>query len=384
MARKAGEGSGAGMAPTQIAKLWAGGKLPRTVLLCGQETALREDALAALRKAAFADGDGGMSWVVMYGPRPGAAGEGEPLSPAAVLDEVCTRPMFGDPDEPKVVVVRQAEGFFTAAESRDVFERNLDTIPDKATLVLELADPGRIKATNYYKKVTAAGGLVNCEPLRNQWGLDGAGSPLAEELERRAKALGLNLTPRAAVALIERSGQTLGVLEEELAKLALTLGAGEGKSVPVDEGQIEQICASTRLVGAFEFADAVAERDLKGAWEALGAIFARGLGDHKKPGRVVSSESEIAMRLLGALTYALTSLQDLRARIDATGNEQAAYAELKLFGFRADKARRQLRKHTGPSLRKAMEALLRANLDLRGSMDRRLALEKMVLEICRA
>lgn len=385
MARKGSEGGGAAgaMAPAGIAKAWAKGKLPRAVLLYGQEAALREEAIGAIRKAAFADGDGGMAWVVMHGPRPGAAGDQEALTPAAVLDEVRTRPMFGDPDEPKVVVIRQADGFFATADNRDVFERNLDKLPGNSALVFEVADPGRLKTTNFFKKIGAAGGLVDCEPLRSQWGLDGAGSPLAEELERRARALGLNLTPRAGVALIERSGQTLGVLEEELAKLALTLGGGEGKAIEVNEGHVEKICADTRLVGAFEFADAVAERDLKGAWEALGAIFGKGLGDHKKPGRVVSNEAEISMRLLGALTYALTQLQDLRGLIDAGRSEFDACKEAKLFGFRADKARRQIRKHTSASLRKAMEALLRANLDLRSSAGRQNALEKMVLEICR-
>ncbi|MCW8133652.1 MAG: hypothetical protein KIS92_25125 [Planctomycetota bacterium] len=384
MARKSSEGSGGGgIAPAQVLQAWAKGRLPGMALICGQETALREEAIANLRKAAFRDGDGGMAWVVLHGPRPGS-GDAEPLTPAAVLDEVRTRPMFGDPDDPKVVLVRQAEGFFANADFRDVFERNLGEMPENACLALEIADPGRLKSTNFYKKVAAAGGLVACEPLRDQWGNDQAGSPLVEELERRAKALGLNLTPRAAVALIERSGHTLGVLEEELAKLALTLGAGGGKAVTVDEGQIEAICADTRLVGAFEFADAVAERNLKGAWEALGAVFAKGLGDHKKPGRVVSNESEIAMRLLGALTFAITQLQDVRALIDAGRSEFDACKEAKLFGFRADKARRQLRKHTAQSLRACVEALFRANLDMRTGTDRQAALEKMIVEMCRA
>jgi len=307
------------------------------------------------------------------------------VTPAAVLDELFTRPMFAEPNSLKVVVVRQAEGLFATAELREPFERKLEKIPDEAVLVAEFADPGRLKSTRFYKMVEQGGGCIDCSPLaeRDRFSSGGPDSQLASELARRAKGLNLELNPRATMALLERCGQTLGILEEELAKLALALGATEGQTVKVGEEDIARVCAHTRLVGAFEFADALAERDLKKSWEALGAVFSHGLGDYKKPGRVVTNENEIAMRLLGALTWKLTQLQDVRAALDGGVREFEAMKEAKLFGFRAEQARRALRKHTSVSLRKAVEALFRINLDLRTGQERKMLLERLTLEICR-
>lgn len=365
-------------APGEVAKAWAGGKLPAAVLLVGAESALREEALKGIRQAAFGTRDGGMNWVIYHGPQ----NQQEPnaLDPATVLDEVCTRPMFGDPDEQKVVVVRQADLFVHA--HRETLERNIPKIPDKTTLVIEVAQPGTFKNTRLYKLFAEGGAAIDCAPPEAR-DFGGGDAPLNIEVERRARALGLDLDHAAVTALLDRSSHTLGVLLEELAKLALALGAGDEKRVKVTEKEIAEVCARTRLVDPFEFADAVGERDLKRALETLGAIFAHGLGDYKKPGRVVTNESEIAMRMLAAVTYKLTQLQDLRAAIDARIPEFEAFKAAKLFGFRQEGARRALRKHTTATLREAMEALLRANLEIRTGHNKAEVMERLAWSVCR-
>lgn len=364
--------------PGEVAKAWADGKLPSAVLVVGAESALREEALKGIRQAAFGSSDGGMNWVVYHGPQ--NAQEPNALDPASVLDEVCTRPMFGDPDEPKVVVVRQADLFVNA--HREILERNIPKIPDRTTLVLEVSQPGTFKSTRLYKQFAEAGAAVDCAPPDGR-DFGGGDAPLQVEIDRRARALGLDLDHASLAALLDRSSHTLGVLLEELAKLALALGASEEKRVKVTEKDILDVCAQTRLVDPFEFADAVGERDIKRALETLGAIFAHGLGDYKRPGRVVTNESEIAMRLLAAVTYKLTQLQDLRAAIDARVPEFEAFKAAKLFGFRQEGARRALRKHTSATLREAMEALLRANLELRTGRGKMDVLEQLAWSVCR-
>lgn len=367
-----------GVAPAQVAKAWAKGKLPRAALVVGAESALREQALAGVREAAFAGADPGMGWVVLHAD---AGEEAQDLLPASVLDEIRTRPMFADPDAPKVVVIRHADEYLNKADVRDVFERNLEAIPGDATLVFEVAQAGRLKSTRLYKALQKENAVVECDPLSHFGGPD---SPLSAEVERRARALGLKMNLAAVKALIDRSGQHLGVLEEELSKLSLSLGAQEDQAVAVTEADVARICADARLVGAFEFADAVAERNRKAALEALGAIFAHGLGDHKKPGRVVTNEANIAMRLLGALTYKLTQLQDAQAGLDKGLREDAAFREAKAFtGFQQQGVRRALRMHNAKSLRACMEALMNANLALRTGAGRREALERLVWDVCR-
>jgi DNA polymerase III delta subunit len=371
-------GSAIAPAPGEVAKVWAGGKLPSAVLLIGAETAIREEALKGIRQAAFGNSDGGMNWVIYHGPQ----NQQEPnaLDPATVLDEVCTRPMFGAPDEQKVVVVRQADLFVNA--HREILERNIPRIPDRTTMVIEVAQPGTFKNTRLYKLFAEGGAAIDCAPLESR-DFGGGDAPLNVEVERRARALGLDLDHAAVTALLDRSSHTLGVLLEELAKLALALGADDEKRVHVTAKDVAEVCARTRLVDPFEFADAVGERDLKRALETLGAIAAHGLGDYKRPGRVVTNENEITMRLLAAVTYKLTQLQDLRAAIDARIPEFEAFKAAKLFGFRQEGAQRALRKHTTASLREAMEALLRANLELRSSQGKMEVMERMAWSVCR-
>src|SRR5437879_2266718 len=82
---------------------WTRATLPRVILIIGPESALREEAIAAIKKAAFGahNSDG---WFVQHGAI--SNNESDALTPASVLDEVCTQSMFAAEDELKVVLVR--------------------------------------------------------------------------------------------------------------------------------------------------------------------------------------------------------------------------------------------------------------------------------------
>src|ERR1700759_4600952 len=95
---------------------WTVKTLPRLLLVIGAESALRAEALAAVKSAAFGEEDPGMSWVLYHGPSNQSEGA---LTPADVLDEVCTASMFASPGEMKVVVVKQADYFLTTKDLRE-------------------------------------------------------------------------------------------------------------------------------------------------------------------------------------------------------------------------------------------------------------------------
>lgn len=363
-------------APAKKAGTWGPKSLPRLILIIGPENVLREEALAKVKKAAFGDGDGGMNWVVMHGPV--NKNEADALTPAAFLDETCTSSMFGGEDELKVVVVRQADIFLSDKEYREILVRAQERIPDTSTLVLDAANPTNLKTTNFYKDLDKAGAVINCESLTDRWGNT---QELELEIEKRAKSRKLKLAPGALNALLERSARNLGVIDEELDKLALALQPSDANEpIPVTEQDVAEFCASTRTFNAFNFADAVVERDLKHALEILGAIFDRGIADSAKPGKVVTNDSTIAMLLLGALTWRITQLQDFQALLDSGKNEYAAFGEMKLFGPRQEAFKRTMRKHNTFTLRRCMEALYRANLNLRrgGGARPQEVLEEMV------
>src|ERR1043165_597919 len=158
---------------------WTRATLPRVVLVAGPEAALRDEGIAAVKKAAFGESvsDG---WVVLHGAL--TSNESDALTPAAVLDEVCTRSMFAAPDELKVVLVRGAD--MLLEKHFRVFEDNLDAIPDGAVLVLEAASYGRLKTTNLYKKVAARGAVIECDALAGEFNT----SVLEAELENDTRA----------------------------------------------------------------------------------------------------------------------------------------------------------------------------------------------------
>jgi DNA polymerase III delta subunit len=356
---------------------WTRATLPRVVLVAGPEAALRDEGIAAVKKAAFGESvsDG---WVVLHGAL--TSNESDALTPAAVLDEVCTRSMFAAPDELKVVLVRGAD--MLLEKHFRVFEDNLDAIPDGAVLVLEAASYGRLKTTNLYKKVAARGAVIECDALAGEFNT----SALEAEVEKRARAHGLVLTHGALLALLARSSKSVSVIEEELSKLALVLGPPSGADAPapapvqVSEHDIAEICATTHTATPFHFVDALLDGDARTALETLGTLFDRGIADTKKPGKLITQEDAIVIIVLGALTFKLSQVQDVRVALDAGKPEHMAFTDAKVFGFRQDAMRRTVRKHTGASLRRAVDALFHTYLDLRrgGGVDPRATMERLV------
>jgi DNA polymerase III delta subunit len=268
--------------------------------------------------------------------------------------------MFASGDELKVVLLRQADVFL--GKYYAVLEEHLDRIPSTSTLILEASGWGKLKSTRFFKALAERKAVVECDALIGKFG----DSPeLETEVDRRARARGLQLNHGALLALLNRSAKNLAVIEEELDKLALVLKAGGADGVPVTEQNIEELCASTATYNAFNFVDAVLDRSAARALEVLGGLMERGLSDSNKPGKVITQEGSIAMVVLGALTWKMAQLQDLQAALDAGTREFDAFKTAKIF-YRQDAVRATLRKHSAASLRRCVEALFQANMNLRG------------------
>ena len=359
---------------------WTRDSLPRVVLIIGPEAALREDAIAAAKKAALGEGEAeaGINWIVKHGPL--NQNEPEALTPADVLDELCTASMFSSGDELKVVLVRQADVFLKRYFA--VLEDNYKNIPKTSTLLLEASGYGNMKSTRFYNMLAENRGVIDCDALAGKFGDSG---DLEAEVSRRALEKGLVLQHGALVALMNRSAKTLSVLDEELSKLALALKppdeAGQPSTgIKVSEEDIEEICATTATFNAFNFADAVLDRNARQSLEVLGSLLDRGLADSAKPGKVITSEGAIAIMLFAALNYKLCQLQDLRAAMDNGSSENEAYKTAKVPFFRQNAMAATLRKHTGATLRRCMDALFQANLNMRmgGGTNPRDVMEEMV------
>ena len=173
----------------------------------GDETFLRRQAILCLRSAVLGGDDGDFSLTSFDG-------RGTPLRD--VLDELSTVAMFGGGR--RLVVVEGADDF--VSRWRAELEDYLDRPSRSGVLVLDLDSlPSN---TRLYKLIAGKGVLVDCHaptPARlTKW--------LSDWAKRRHS---VQLSAAAAEALAEIVGPELGLLDQELAKLALT--AGEDRKI---------------------------------------------------------------------------------------------------------------------------------------------------------
>lgn len=137
-----------------------------------------------------------------------------------------------------------------AADMR-VIEPVLKALPPETTVVFFGREEGRTKvADRLIAAVRAAGGDISTEMTVKPW-----------ELPRwavgQARALGLELHPAAARALVNHVGERQQRLLRELEKLALELG--DGARVGLE--QIEEMTASSAERKSWTLADALVARD---------------------------------------------------------------------------------------------------------------------------
>lgn len=133
--------------------------------------------------------------------------DGERAELADVLDELRSFAMFGGH---KLVIVRGADDFIT--RFREQLEKYLSSPVDSATLIMR-CDVLQ-KNTRIYKLIDKLGGICICEPPRE----------LMSWITNRAKtAHGLAFTAETSRLLADLVGSDLGRLDNELAKLALSV-----------------------------------------------------------------------------------------------------------------------------------------------------------------
>lgn len=163
-----------------------------------------------------------------------------PLS--TVLDELRS---YGLMAGHKLVVVDEADQFFSAEERRRAMERYAAEPMAEATLLLRAQNwrPG-----NFDKAVAKVGVILKCEAPTDADAARWCG--LRAEGHHRMK-----IEPAAAALLVERVGPELARLDSELGKLAVGAGAA-GKSA-IDRAMVIELVGTTREEQAWEIQEAI-------------------------------------------------------------------------------------------------------------------------------
>jgi len=189
--------------PDELESELAAGRLRPAYLVAGDEPLLRDDAMAALRRAVLE----GASADFNLDKLPAAS-----TSPGALRDALRMLPVMA---RRRLVWLREPE------EARAAGRALLDALPDAVTelagrddVVLVVTAVKIDRRERWVKAFGDPAALVVCEAPRDARGL--AGFARAE-----AKRQGVGLEPAAAELLAERIGPQLLVLRQEIAKAAL-------------------------------------------------------------------------------------------------------------------------------------------------------------------
>jgi len=328
-----------------LAKPQKHGPRPLCVLF-GDEPFLKRQALLLLRRTVLGDDEGDLSYF---------ASEGRKTQLADVLDELATVAMFGGGG--RLVVVEKADTFVTKyrGELEDYAAR-----PANGVLVLEVKSwPAN---TRLYKAVAAGGLPIDCHaptPARlAKWVVDWA------KLVHKTQ-----LTQAAADVLLETIGPEMGLLDQELAKLAPN--ADDGKITPE---MVEKLVGGWRTRTTWEMLDAALAGNVSAAILQLDRLLAAG---------------ESPVGLLGQISASLrrfAAATRLILQAEASGRRAVLRPALQEAGIRdfvLQKAERQLRQLGRSRGRQLYGWLLQADLDLKGAstLPPRAILERLIVRI---
>ncbi len=304
-----------------------------------------------LRTLVLGDGEGEFSLTAFDGPS---------VELKDVLDELSTLAMFGGGK--RLVVVDDADAFVSRcrAELEDYVARPASG----GVLVLSLRSfPSN---TRLYKAVLSAGMAIECA------------APPAARLAKwvadwGAQSHKLRISSSAAELLLDIIGPELGLLDQELAKLALV--AGDDRKITVE--MVQQMVGGWRAKTTWVMLDAALAGDSAAALAQLDRLLSSG---------------ETPVGLLGQISASLRRLAAatrLILRAETAGRRIALRDALERAGVRTfvlQKTERELRRLGRNRGSQLYHWLLEADLDLKGdsSLSPRLILERLILRLAAA
>ncbi len=360
--------AGRGLRPHELRRA-LGKQAPGPIYFClGEEPYVTAQAIELLRDAAVGPED------LLNTERFEA---GAPMM--SILTAAAMLPAFA---ERRLVVLTSAESL--TADDQELLTAYInDPSPSTCFVVAAAkADQRRRLFSLLLQRAT----VVNCQPLLER--------ELPSWLNGQATAMGLQLTPDVAHALIERTGASLHALTNELEKLrtygsaraeALAQTGGDAPlplkppsqthvsstSVPVkiELDALTQLTAHGREHSIFELTDAVGERRLADA-----LVLARHLLD----------QGEHPVGLLTMLTRHLRRLWLARCAADA-GQAPAALAQrLGVMPRYAETLHRQSAGFTSRRLQRILTSCVTADAQLKGGrLPKEQVVELLLLEVCR-
>jgi DNA polymerase III subunit delta len=328
---------------------WLGGTgpVPPVCALFGDEPFLKRLAIQELRRR-IGEGNDEAEFSVREL-------SGETALPRDLFDALSTHSLFGGGRT--LVVVEGADKF--VSEFRDKLEDYVAKPSSAGVLALEVSTwPSN---TRLYKAVAAGGLNLSCTAP--------TGAGLAKWLVAWAKSHHrAKLQSDAAETLVDYVGPELGLLDQELAKLASASG-GE----PITCELVERYVGSWRTKTAWEMIDAVADGNAATAIKQLDRLLSA--GEH--PIALLAQMSSTLRRFAAATQLLEEAEREKRRIVPRQLLEQAGFKS-----FVLDKAERQWKQLGRKRTERLYQVLLETDLALKGRASQaaraRLVLEQLI------
>ena len=240
------------MIPAPYRRALGGGRGGGVFYLHGEDEFRKGEAARELAQAHLDPATRDFNYDVMHGPE---------LDVRDLASVLATPPMMA---EWRVVLVRGAEALASQAKARKLLLDIAASPPEGLALILTATRPARSKA-RFYRDIARAARSLEFRPVRAN---DLPGFLISWCADRH----GVEMNEDAARALATAVGSDMGVLAQEVAKLAAMAPDGHPITVEtVEEGGIR-----IPRLDPWRWYDMVGGREFAAATAALGDLFMRG------------------------------------------------------------------------------------------------------------
>jgi len=314
----------------------------------GDEAFLKRQVLLALKTETLGKSDSDFAYSTF---------DGDQAQLGDVLDELGTIAMFGG--ETRLVRVDQADKF--VSKNRDDLEKYAENPIPTGRLILDLKSfPAN---TRLYKAVAKTGLIVACT------------TPTEAELPKwlcgwTSRSHGIQLEMAAARLLTEMVGPELGLLDQEVGKLALLLAEGQKITAKL----VRDTVGNWRTRTAWDMLDSALAGNLRDALNQLDRLLLAG----EQPVAIMGQISATLRKFAAATRIIISSEQERQSVSLRNALERAGFPRFKLRDI--EKQLRHLGRERG---RRLYQALVETDLALKGNsaLPPRLVIENMLIRL---
>lgn len=312
-------------------------------VLYGAERHLKREVFEALRKSVLGSEDDDDISLTRF--------SGNDVELKTVADELRTVSMWGDT---RLVAVDDDDDAFVK-KFRSGLESYLKSPAKKSVLVLLVKSWA--KTTRLAKDVAKSGLAIECAELKGaalfRWLADACETEFGKQISRDACAL-----------VVEMAGAELGLLNQELAKLAAYVG-DRPRIAPDD---VRAVVGGWTTQTAFQMIDALVDGRLDRSLTLLDELLRAGESPH---------------RILGAITF---SFRKIAVATDAAAHGTklgAALVETGIFRNRVGNSENYLRRIGYREATATYKRLLKTDGELKGGarVSERVALERLLVQL---